>query len=106
MEENFTVQSSVIFSLIHWSWLTRQDPESRENDHKNISLYYKLPCEKCDVDFLMSFWRQFGLVREWDQIHTGNPIIFLANAVEIPWLELLLCKIHVMFQHGEQIESG
>ena len=27
-----------------------------------------LPCKKCDRDFLMSFWRQFGLARKWHQI--------------------------------------
>ena len=54
------------------------------------STFTFLPCKKCDTDCLMSFWRQFGLVRKWDQI---------------PWKfhDFSLSKIHVTFQHGKQI---
>ena len=55
-----------------------------------------MPCKKCDRDFLIPYWRQFGLVQKWDQICTGNPIIFLANAMEIPWLELVHNPCHVL----------
>ena len=32
----------------------------------NVSQFSYFPCKKCDMDFLMSFWREFG--RKWDQI--------------------------------------
>ena len=58
--------------------------------------YIMTPVLKCDaLYFLMSFCHYFGLVREWDQIHTGNPIIFWANAMEIPWLDLVQNLHHV-----------
>ena len=36
---------------------------SNEDDIFN---FYNTPCKTCDMDFLMSFWRQFG--RKWGQI--------------------------------------
>ena len=48
-----------------------------------------IPCKKCDTDFDMSFWRQCEVWFENETKSDGNPIIFLANALEIPWLELV-----------------
>ena len=44
---------------------------SRQFAKMHSSTFYKtfseqLPCKKCDADFLLSFWWQFG--RKWDQI--------------------------------------
>ena len=58
-------------------------------------MWWCLPCKKCDKDFLASFWRQFGLVRKWDQIRKENPVIFLANAMKISWLELVQSPYNV-----------
>ena len=48
------------------------------------------PCKKCDTDFLLSF----NLV-ENDTESDGNSIIFWANAMEIPWLEVIQNSCHV-----------
>ena len=68
----------------------------------------------CNCDFpvtnlmgiyaLMSFWRQFG--PKWHQIRWKSYIIFLENAMEIPWVELNLSKILVILEHGKQIKPG
>ena len=34
--------------------------------HALRSIHLHSPCQKCDTDFLMPFWRQFG--RKWHQI--------------------------------------
>ena len=55
------------------------------NPVKNVTLMY----------FLMTYLTAFGLVRKWDQIRTGNPIIFLGNPMENPWLDLVQNPYHV-----------
>ena len=56
------------------------------------------PCKKCDTDFLMYFWRQFG--QKWLHIRWKSHH-FLSK-----FHDLNLSKIHVMFYHGIQIKPG
>ena len=60
-------------------------------------------CKNCATNFCISTWRQVGW--KWHEIRTGNPIIFLEKAMEIPWI-VNLSKIHVMFMHGKQLKPG
>ena len=63
-------------------------------DQTNIRLSFK----KCDTDFLMSFWRQFS--QEWHQIRRKF------HHFPSKFHDLPLSKIHVMFEHGNQIKPG
>ena len=51
------------------------------------------PCEKHDTNFLMSF--DDSLLKN-DSKSDGSPTMFLENAVEIPWLELVQNPCHVL----------
>ena len=83
---NFEVSSAKIL---------RKIPRKMGNMEKAdlIIIFFLIPCKKCDRDFLMSFWRQFVIENETKS--DGIPIIFLENAMEIPWLEVVQNPCHV-----------
>ena len=59
------------------------------------TIFKEHPVENVIWIFSHLFDWQFGWFRTWDQIRTGNPIILLENAMEIPWLGLTQITCHV-----------